>query len=438
MSEWKVTASHRSRAAVIYVRQSTMVQVERNRESTARQYDLVSRARELGWPRTAVTVIDEDLGLSGASAAGAVGFAQLVAQVGMGQVGIVLSLEVSRLARNNADWYRLLELAGMTDTLIADADGVYHPALFDDRLVLGMKGTMSEMELHILRARLDGGIRNKAARGELRRGLPVGLVWGEADGEILMHPDEAVTGVIAAIFGRFAVCGSVRGVWLWLRDQGLKFPLQPGAYIRGSEIIWTEPTYHAVHNVLTHPAYAGAYTFGRSRQQRLVRDDGTFRVRRRVLPQDQWEVLIKDHHEGFIDWDTYQANQAKIARNIRPAAHQPGTGAVREGLRPAAGPGHLRHLRPQARRLLRGQAQGHPRLLLHRHRQHGRRPRHPAPARRRRGHRRRGHRRVPGRAGASGAASLPASRRADRARPRRRPGPAPPPGRAGPLPGRQG
>src|SRR6266487_4258455 len=253
MSEWKVTASHRSRAALIYVRQSTLVQVERNRESTARQYDLVSRARELGWPRSAVTVIDEDLGVSGASAAGRSGFALLAAQVGMGQVGIVLSLECSRLARNNADWYRLLELAGMTDTLIADADGVYHPALFDDRLVLGMKGTMSEMELHILRARLDGGIRNKAARGELRRGLPVGLIWGEADGEILMHPDEAVTGVIAAIFGRFAVCGSVRGVWLWLRDQGLKFPLQPGAYVRGSEIIWTEPTYHAVHNVLTTP-----------------------------------------------------------------------------------------------------------------------------------------------------------------------------------------
>ena len=331
MSEWKVTASHRSRAAVIYVRQSTLVQVERNRELTARQYDLVSRARELGWPRTAVTVIDDDLGISGASAAGRSGFAQLVAQVGMGQVGIVLSLEVSRLARNNADWYRLLDLAGMTDTLIADADGVYHPAVFNDRLVLGLKGTMSEAELHVLRARLDGGIRNKAARGELRRGLPVGLVWGEADGEILKHPDEAVTGVIAAIFGRFAVCGSVRGTWLWLRDQGLKFPLQPGAYIRGAEIIWTEPTYHAVHNVLTHPAYAGTYTFGRSRQERCVRDDGTLRVRRRVLPQDQWEVLIKDHHPGFIDWDTYQANQAKIRQNIRPVAHQPGTGAVREG-----------------------------------------------------------------------------------------------------------
>ena len=144
MSEWKVTASHRSRAAVIYVRQSTLLQVERNRESTARQYDLVSRARELGWPGSAVTVIDEDLGLSGASAAGRTGFAELAARVGMGQVGIVLSLEVSRLARNNADWYRLLDLAGMTDTLIADADGVYHPAVFNDRLVLGLKGTMSE------------------------------------------------------------------------------------------------------------------------------------------------------------------------------------------------------------------------------------------------------------------------------------------------------
>ena len=331
MSEWKVTASHRSRAAVIYVRQSTLLQVERNRESTARQYDLVSRARGLGWPGSAVTVIDEDLGLSGASAAGRTGFAELAARVGMGQVGIVLALEVSRLARNNTDWYRLLDLAGMTDTLIADADGVYHPAVFNDRLILGLKGTMAESELHILRARLDGGIRNKAARGELRRGLPVGLAWGEADGEIVMHPDEAVTGVIAAIFDRFAVCGSVRGTWLWLRDQGLKFPLQPGAYVRGSEIIWTEPTYHAVHNVLTHPAYAGAYTFGRSRQERYAGQDGTLRIRRRVLPQDQWEVLIKDHHPGYIDWDAYQANQHKIRQNIRPVAHQPGTGAVREG-----------------------------------------------------------------------------------------------------------
>jgi DNA invertase Pin-like site-specific DNA recombinase/transposase-like protein len=331
MSERKVTASHRSRAAVIYVRQSTLLQVERNRESTARQYDLVSRARQLGWPREAIRVIDSDLGISGSVTGQRDGFEGIVAEVALGQVGIILALEASRLARDNAAWYRLLDLAGVCDTLVADADNVYHPALFDDRLILGMKGIMAEAELQVLRARLDGGIRNKAARGELRRGLPVGLIWGEADGEILKHPDEAVTGVIAAIFSRFAVCGSVRGTWLWLRDQGLKFPLQPGAYIRGSEIIWTEPTYHAVHNVLTHPAYAGAYTFGRSRQERRVRDDGTLRVRRRVLPQQEWEVLIKDHHEGFTDWDAYQANQARIRQNTRPAAHQPGTGAVREG-----------------------------------------------------------------------------------------------------------
>jgi DNA invertase Pin-like site-specific DNA recombinase len=332
MSEFKVTASHLRRVAVIYVRQSTLAQVERNRESTARQYDLVARARALGWPRSAVSVIDADLGLSGASSAGRSGFAELAAQVGLGQIGIVLSLECSRLARNNADWYRLLDLAGMTDTLIADAEGVYHPAMFNDRLLLGMKGTMSEAELHILRARLDGGIRNKAARGELRRGLPVGLVWGEADGEILWHPDEAVTGVITVIFEQFAVCGSVRGVWLHLRDQGLKFPLQRNGHVTGNEeVTWVEPTYHAVHNVLTHPGYAGAYTFGRSRQDKYVGDDGVLRVRRRVLPQSEWEVLIKDHHPAFIDWDTYQANQDKIGSNIRPMAHQPGTGAVREG-----------------------------------------------------------------------------------------------------------
>jgi DNA invertase Pin-like site-specific DNA recombinase len=331
MSDRKITVSHLRRAAVVYVRQSTLAQVQRNTESTARQYDLVARAAALGWPRHAVRVID-DLGVSGASTTGRSGFAELAAQVGLGQVGIVLSLECSRLARNNADWYRLLDLAGMADTLIADADGVYHPALFNDRLLLGMKGTMSEAELHILRARLDGGIRNKAARGELRRGLPAGLVWGEADGEIRWHPDEAVTGVITAIFQRFAVCGSVRGTWLWLRDQGLKLPLHGHGLVTGTEeMTWVEPTYHAVHNVLTHPAYAGAYVFGRTRQHRHVGEDGRMRVRQRRLPRAEWEVLITDHHRGFIDWDTYQANQARIGRNIRPVAHQPGTGAVREG-----------------------------------------------------------------------------------------------------------
>ena len=329
----KVTASHRSRAAVVYVRQSTLAQLERNAESTARQYDLVERAVTLGWSREQVRIVDADLGVSGSVTGRRDGFEALVADVALGQIGIILALEVSRLARDNAAWYRLLDLAGTCDALVADADGVYHPGLFNDRLLLGMKGMLSEAELHVLRARLTGGIRNKASRGELRTGLPVGLVWGEADGEIRLHPDEAVTGVIAAVFDQFVISGSVRATWLWLRDNHLRWPLQPVGYRRDRlpEITWVEPTYHAVHTTLTHPAYAGAYVFGRTRQERYVADDGQLRVRGRKLPQDEWEVLITEHHRGFIDWDTYQANQQRIGGNIRPERHQPGTGAVREG-----------------------------------------------------------------------------------------------------------
>jgi Recombinase len=188
----------------------------------------------------------------------------------------------------------------------------------------------------VLRARLEGGIKNKAARGELRRGLPVGLVWGEADGEIRFHPDEAVAGVIAAVFEQFAARGSVRGVWLWLREQGLRWPLQRNAAAasRGGalpEITWVPPTYHAVHTTLTHPAYAGAYVYGRTREERYLAADGSLRTRGRRLPRDQWQVLIPGHHPGFIDWDTYLANQDRIGANIRPQAGQPGTGAAREG-----------------------------------------------------------------------------------------------------------
>jgi DNA invertase Pin-like site-specific DNA recombinase len=309
------------------------MQVERNTESTARQYDLVNRARQLGWPREAIRVVDGDLGISGSVTGQRAGFEGLVAEVALGQVGIILALEASRLARDNAAWYRLLDLAGVCDTLVADADGVYHPALFTDRLVLGLMGIMAESELHVLRARLEGGIKNKAARGELRRGLPVGLIWGEADGEICFHPDEAVTGVLRAAFEQFAVCGSVRATWLWLRAQRLRWPLQQAVYLHGKpgEITWVEPTYHAVHTTLTHPAYAGAYVYGRTRDERCLGPDGALRTRRRKLPRDQWEVLIPDHHPGFIDWDTYLANQARIGANIRPQARQPGTGAVREG-----------------------------------------------------------------------------------------------------------
>lgn len=323
----KITAGHLRRSACVYVRQSTTAQVEHNRESTERQYRLVDRAVELGWERAQVNIVDKDLGVSGSGLKERSGFAQMTAQVALGHVGIVLGLEVSRLARNNADWYRLLDLCGATDTLIGDADGIYHPGLFNDRLVLGLKGTMSEAELHVLRARLNGGIRNKAARGELRRGLPVGFVWGDEDGEILFHSDEAVTGAVRTVFERFAEMGSARQVWLWFRSQGLSFPLQSSTL---EEIRWVTPTYAKLHQVLTNPVYAGAYVYGKTRCERYVDEGGQIRKRVRRLPRSEWAVLIHDHHPGFIDWEAYEANQARIASNTRPRPHEPG-GAVREG-----------------------------------------------------------------------------------------------------------
>jgi DNA invertase Pin-like site-specific DNA recombinase len=323
----KITADHLHRSAIIYVRQSTSGQVEQNRESTERQYRLADRAVELGWPLAQVKVFDEDLGVSGAGLVERAGFARMTAEVALRQVGLVLGLEVSRLARNNSDWYRLLDLCGVTDTLIGDADGIYHPALFNDRLVLGLKGTMSEAELHVLRARLNSGIRNKAARGELYRGLPVGFVRGECDGEVLMHPDESVTAAIRAVFERFAEMGSARRVWLWFRSQALRFP-QPSANLE--EVRWVVPTYTKIHQVLTNPIYAGVYVYGKTRQERFVDDAGRVRKRIKKLPRDEWSVFIHDHHQGFIDWAMFEANQKRLAQNTRPHPHQ-GGGAVREG-----------------------------------------------------------------------------------------------------------
>jgi DNA invertase Pin-like site-specific DNA recombinase/uncharacterized protein YndB with AHSA1/START domain len=323
----KVKLAHTRRAAFVYIRQSSPQQVENNRESTARQYALVEMACELGWSREQVTLVDEDLGLSGSGSVKRSGFARMTAEVALGHVGIVLGLEVSRLARNNADWYRLLDLCGMTDTLIGDSDGIYHPAAFNDRLILGLKGTMSEAELHILRARLEGGIRNKAARGELRRGLPVGFVWGEGDGEVCFDPDAAVVGAIRTVFAKFTELGSARKVWLWFRSEGLSFPLRTHMH---SPIRWVAATYTAIHQVLTNPVYAGAYAYGKSRHERYVDEQGRLRKRTRLLPQSEWAVLLPDHHRGYIDWATYQANQARIDANVHPQPHQAG-GAVREG-----------------------------------------------------------------------------------------------------------
>lgn len=323
----KILSTHLSRCAFVYIRQSSAAQVEHNRESTDRQYRLVERAISLGWRADQVSVVDKDLGISGSGLAERSGFAHMTAEVALGRAGIVLGLEVSRLARNNAEWYRLLDLCGATDTLIGDADGIYHPCLFNDRLVLGLKGTMSEAELHVLRARLNGGIRNKAERGELRRGLPIGLVFGEADGEVLLDPDEAVRGAIQTIFDRFAEMDSARRVWLHFRSEGLLFPSRQNAR---ADVRWVAPAYTKVHEVLTNPVYAGAYVYGKTRFERFVDEDGNVRKCIRKRPQSEWPVFIRDHHTGFIDWTTFEANQTRIKSNTRPRPHQPG-GAVREG-----------------------------------------------------------------------------------------------------------
>jgi DNA invertase Pin-like site-specific DNA recombinase len=323
----KVRPDHTERAAIVYIRQSSPAQVENHRESTARQYALVEKACQCGWVPERVIVIDEDLGVSGSGFAERSGFARLTAEVALGHVGIVFGLEVSRLARNSADWYRLFDLCSITDTLVGDSDGLYHPALFNDRLVLGLKGIMAEAELHILRARLEGGIRNKAARGELRRGLPVGFVWGEADGEVRFHPDESVVQAVGTVFAKFNELGSVRKVWLWFRTEGLPFPLR--SHMK-SAIRWVAPSYHTIHQVLTNPVYAGAYTYGKSHRERYVDEQGRLRRRTRHLPMGEWPVLLPEHHPGYLDWTAFQANQARIDTNVHPQPHQAG-GAVREG-----------------------------------------------------------------------------------------------------------
>ncbi len=327
MNNSKVSTAHQQRLAYIYIRQSTAAQVEHNRESTDRPYQLIGRARDLGWPNDRIKVVDADLAKSADGLVERNGFDTMFTDVALHNVGLILSIEVSRLARNNSDWYRLLDLCGVTDTLIGDEDGLYHPGLFNDRLLLGLKGTMAEAELHVIRARLNGGIRNKAARGELRRGLPVGFEWGERDGEIRMNPNQAVTEAIRRVFERFAEFGSVRRVWLYFRAQQLLFPSRqtPRAEIR-----WTVPTYPAIHGVLTNPVYGGAYVYGRSQQETYVAPQGQLKKRVRRLPRGEWGILLPGHHEGYIDWKTYQMNQERIEKNTRPGPHNPG--AVREGM----------------------------------------------------------------------------------------------------------
>ncbi|MDQ3630219.1 MAG: recombinase family protein [Actinomycetota bacterium] len=321
----KVTDQHRRRRAVVYVRQSTLGQVERNTESLARQYALRERAVELGWPEASVVVLDGDLGRSGASSEGRVGFKELVAEVGLGQVGLVLSLEVSRLARCSADWHQLLDLCALTTTLIADADGIYSPADFNDRLLLGLKGTMSEAELHLIRSRLDGGLRNKAERGELRQSLPVGLDRDDEE-RIVLCPDEQVRQAIERVFSLWRRLGSARQVVTELVAEGQRLPRRTVGQRR---IRWARASYSSVHDFLTNPAYAGAFVFGRTRQHKQLDGDGKLTRRTVELPLEEWSVCLPEHHPGYVGWDEYLATRKRLRQNVR--ARGEGGGAAREG-----------------------------------------------------------------------------------------------------------
>jgi DNA invertase Pin-like site-specific DNA recombinase/predicted DNA-binding transcriptional regulator AlpA len=322
----KITAGHRSRDAVIYVRQSSFTQTQENTESLALQYELRAHAAELGWAEQQISVIDEDLARSAASTSGRLGFTDLVAAVGLGRVGIIVGREVSRLARNNTDWYQVLDLCSITDTLIADSDGIYHPADFNDRLVLGLKGQMAEAELHLLRTRLTAALRHKAARGELRQLLPVGLDYDD-DGQVVLSSDEAVRSAIGEVLALFTQLGSARQVMMTLRERGLMLPRRkPGS----RRITWAEASYPAVHDILTNPAYAGAFVFGRTRTERHVDPAGKVVSRERLLPRDQWEVCIPGHHPGYLGWDAWQDNQARLRANYR-APRGDGGGAARRG-----------------------------------------------------------------------------------------------------------
>src|SRR6266576_2197447 len=291
----KITARHLSRQAMLYVRQSTLHQVLENTESTARQYGLRERALALGWGHERIVVIDQDLGQSGASAVDRAGFQRLVAEVGLGHVGLVMGLEVSRLARSSLDWHHLLEICAMTGTLILDEDGLYDPATFNDRLLLGMKGTMSEAELHVLRARLRGGILNKAQRAALKLQLPVGLVYAE-DETVRLTPDVQVQQAFQVLFATFKQTASAWATVKYFGEQELLFPRRVRTGPHAGEIHWAPLTHNTVLRVLRNPRYAGAFCYGRTHTSK--RQDGSLHIE--TVPQEEWPFLFRDAHAGYI------------------------------------------------------------------------------------------------------------------------------------------
>ena len=331
-AESKVTAEHLKRAAYLYIRQSTLRQVLENTESTERQYALRRRAVVLGWPEERIVVIDEDQGRSGASVGGRGGFQRLVGEVGMGQAGIVMGLEVSRLARNCADWHRLLEICGLTHCLILDEDGLYDPGQFNDRLLLGLKGTMSEAELHVLKARLMGGVLQKAQRGELKMALPVGLVYDDQE-HVVLDPDQQVQQSLRVFFATFQRAGSARATVQSFARQGLKFPSR--ALVGTGETCWQPLTSRQALDILHNPRYAGAFCYGRSRSWK----DAEGKRHTQELPREQWRFFKAEAHPGYISWDQFLDHQKRLSENFQVAA-----GAVRKAGPAREGPALLQGL----------------------------------------------------------------------------------------------
>ena len=321
----RIEADHLAREAIVYVRQSTVDQVNNNVESRRRQYGLVERARQLGWAD--VSVIDDDLGRSG-SGVSRPGFEKLLAAICEGRVGAVVSIETSRLARNGRDWHTLLEFCGLVGTLIADEDGVYDPRLPNDRLLLGMKGTLSEMELTILRQRAHEALKQKARRGELFTSVAIGYVRSGHD-RIEKDPDLRVREALALVFRKFAELQSVRQVHLWFRQESIALPAVDHGP-EGRHLQWKAPVYNTIHHILRNPIYAGAYAYGRSTSKTRI-ENGRKRVTRGLpVEQSEWDVLIRDHHEGYIVWDAFERNQRLIKDNANGKSWA-SRGAVRRG-----------------------------------------------------------------------------------------------------------
>ena len=324
----KIADRHLSKQACIYIRQSTPAQVRFNQESTDRQYNLVNKALSLGWNQEQIRVLDRDLGQSGTAATTRTDFKTLVSDVAMGRVGAIFALEASRLARSNQDWHRLLELCAITDTLVIDTDGTYHPGEFNDSLILGMKGTFAQAELHIIRARLHGGKLNKAGRGDLRFPLPVGFVYD--NDKIVRDPDKEVQGAVRAVFELFAKEGTAYGVVRRFYDSGLRFPRRSYGGVWNGKLIWGRLSHSRVIGMLANPSYAGAYVFGRYQSVKQIAPSGEVITRSRRVPQDAWRVMIREHHEGYIDWDQFVANRHRLTTNRTNSDGLPGP--AREGL----------------------------------------------------------------------------------------------------------